>query len=123
MILVKLCQMTDLAEQSLVVDTRAEIWQTTGDGSIETLPLYRAEKSEQPNERVKMERWLPGATSNVPAEPDGEEIFVVSGSFADAQGIYPKGTWLRQYREEPITRSSTDGCTLWIKQGHLPTKI
>jgi anti-sigma factor ChrR (cupin superfamily) len=49
----------------------------------------------------------------------GEEILVLSGEFVDEQGVYPKGTWLRNpnmSRHHPLVEQET---LILVKVGHL----
>jgi anti-sigma factor ChrR (cupin superfamily) len=50
----------------------------------------------------------------------GEEIFVLEGVFADEEGTYPAGTWLRNPAGSSHTPFSREGCTIYVKTGHLP---
>ena len=115
-ILVKLMQMTDPNESTLVIDTNAGKW-TRGDvADIVHQPLF---ESRTCMEKVRIERWKPGAASSPLTFPDGAEYFVLEGQLEDDHGTYPEWTWLRLPAKSIHTPRSESGCTLWIKQGHL----
>lgn len=46
---------------------------------------------------------------------NGEEIFVLRGSFADEHGNYPAGSYIRNPANFQYTPTSKDGCTVFIK--------
>ena len=50
----------------------------------------------------------------------GEEIFVLSGTFRDEHGTYPKGTWIQSPHlstHHPFVEGET---VIFVKTGHLP---
>jgi len=49
----------------------------------------------------------------------GEEIFVLSGTFADEHGRYPAGTYLRNPAGSSHRPYTDDGCELFVKLRHL----
>lgn len=49
----------------------------------------------------------------------GEEIFVLEGDFFDENGIYPKGTYLRNPPGSKHSPGSHKGCILFVKLGHF----
>lgn len=115
-ILVKLRQMTDPDEPRVVVDTKAEPWQQVPDAPVERIPLF---ESETTGEWVCLERWLPDTTFSPRAWPHGAEYFVLTGSFADDHGTYTEGSWLRLPAGSTQEISTANGCTVWLKRGHL----
>lgn len=116
-ILVKLRQMTDTAEQRLVVDTTAGEWQPAAVAGLERLPLY---DDEATGEKVYLVRFAPDAVVAGDFHAGGEEVLVLDGTLEDEHGTYPKGTWLRQPDGSSHSPYSKTGCTLWVKRGHLP---
>ena len=119
-LLVKLRQMTDPAEPQLVVDTHAAQWQPGSVPGLERLPLF---KSEVTGEFVYLARFAPGAKVTDDSHPGGEELLVLEGRLEDEYGEYPAGTWLRQPDGSSHSPFSSDGCTLWVKRGHLPPVV
>ena len=68
---------------------------------------------------MRLERWEPGAA---PAEshPQGAEIFVLEGGFADEHGTYPAGAWLRLPAGAAHSPRTDEGCVVYVKRGGLP---
>ncbi len=59
---------------------------------VEVLELYRG---GEPEERVRMLRVAAGLELASRKYPEGVELFVVAGSFADEHGAYGTGTWMK----------------------------
>ena len=66
-------------------------------------------------------RWAPGTYFNPHRHFGGEEIFVIDGVFEDEHGRYPEGTWLRSPHMSAHKPFSVEGCTIFVKTGHLLT--
>ena len=81
---------------------------------MQVMPLHRYGP-----EQVRLVRLAPGTRLPERADPGGEEIFVLEGAFADEQGRYPKGAWLRTPPGGGHGILSEGGCTLYVKTGHL----
>jgi len=115
-ILVKLRQMREDDAERVVVDTNAAEWQAGRAPGHHVMPLF-----EGANERVVLEKLDAGsAVPDYDAE-GGEELFVLAGSFHDADGTYAKGVWIRNPPGARRGWQSEEGCLLWVKRGHLPT--
>ena len=113
-ILVKLRQF-DPADQTFVrIDTHTSAWLPEPASGIEIMPLHHFG-----NERVRLERWPAGTVLPEHQHPGGEEIFVLQGSFSDAEGRYPQGYWLRSPDGSSHAPASAEGCVLFVKTGHL----
>jgi anti-sigma factor ChrR (cupin superfamily) len=117
-ILVKLRQMEEADQARVVVDTTAEPWQPGLVDGLEVLPLHSFGA-----EQVALVRWSPGTAFPSHGHPGGEEIFVLEGVFEDDQGTYPSGTWLRNPAGSRHTPFSREGCTIYVKTGHLPSPV
>ncbi|MEM0980777.1 MAG: cupin domain-containing protein [Cyanobacteria bacterium P01_H01_bin.58] len=113
-ILVKLWQMDPQDQQQIVVDTHAANWAPGLVPGLQVLPLH-AHGTEQ----VALVKWAPGTKFQPHRHWGGEEIFVLEGTFADEQGVYPKGTWLRNPPGSVHTPFSKEGCLIYVKTGHL----
>jgi len=114
-ILVKLRQMDEGDQTRVVIDTAATPWLPGLVGGLEVMPLHSFA-----TENVALVRWAPGTAFPAHGHPGGEEIFVLEGVFADEQGTYPAGTWLRNPAGSSHTPFSREGCTIFVKTGHLP---
>jgi len=44
---------------------------------------------------------------------------VVEGVFEDEHGRYPQGSWIRSPHMSLHTPFSKEGCTIFVKTGHL----
>ena len=113
-ILVKLWQMDPADQQRVVIDTAKARWAPGLVPGLDVLPLH-AYGSEQ----VALVKWSPGTTFQPHRHWGGEEIFVIEGTFADEQDVYPQGTWLRNPPDSVHTPFSDDGCIIYVKTGHL----
>ena len=113
-ILVKLWQMEQSDQQRVVIDTHQAGWAAGMVPGLTVLPLH-AHGTEQ----VALVKWEPGTQFQTHRHWGGEEIFVLSGVFADDQGTYPAGTWLRNPTDSVHTPFSDSGCLIYVKTGHL----
>ena len=113
-ILVKLRQIPD-EDQDYVRRSihESEAWRRSGD--IEsTLDLHHTE-----HEYVRMVRWPANARLPERTFPGGAEYFVLDGGFEDEDGEYTRGSWLRLPAGSRHTPASREGCTCYLKTGHL----
>ena len=116
-LLVKLRQYPGSDRHHHVVDSNTAAWSQSEPPGREVLPLY--DEAGHP-ESIRLVRLAPGTKVSEHEHPGGEEVFVIAGSLADAEGTYEQGTWLRfpdGSRHQPF---SNEGCTLYVKTGHLP---
>lgn len=104
--------MASQAEASVFVD-QAQPWQP-GHGGLMVLPLHSFA-----TEHTALVFWPAGEHFVMHRHVGGEEIFVISGEFADEHGRYPAGTWLRSPHmslHQPFVEQDT---LIWVKTGHL----
>ncbi|MGW8370582.1 MAG: cupin domain-containing protein, partial [Gammaproteobacteria bacterium] len=87
---VKLRQFPGLDRRQVALDTNAGDWQSIGEG-VEMKLLYAQSGY---SDSMSLERWRPGARLER-VYPSGAELFVIEGTFADEQGEYRAGSWLR----------------------------
>lgn len=116
-LLVKLRQYPGRDRGHRVVASESATWQRSDVPGREVLTLY-----EEPGhaERMRLVRIAPGTRLPEHAHPGGEEIYVIAGSLADEQGTYEQGSWLRLPDASHHRPFSDEGCTLYVKTGHLP---
>lgn len=114
-ILVKLWQMDPDDQEQIVIDSTTAKWRETSHEGITVLPLF-----ERGEEVVQLIRFAAGATYPRHAHPGGEEILILDGALQDELGRYPKGGWIRNPPGSEHEPFSPEGCTLYIKTGHLP---
>ena len=106
----------DLSRRA-VVDSEALPWVASPLPGVERRMLER--DGAEVARATSLVRWAPGTAFTAHRHPGGEEIFVLEGVFEDERGRYPKGTWLRNppgSLHEPFSR---EGCTIYVKTGHL----
>ncbi len=115
-ILVKLRQMDVRERTRVVLDTRVAGWLP---GEREGHALLDLHSPVDKSEHVTMQRLDSGTPLADIACPGGEEIFVISGELADADGAYAPATWIRN--PPGFRRSGTVGrsALFWVKSGHL----
>lgn len=113
-ILVKLRQMKPEDQQQVTIDTRQSSWSAGLVPGLQVLPLHA-----YGTEQVALVKWAPGTKFQQHRHWGGEEIFVLEGTFADEQGVYPQGTWLRNPPDSVHTPFSEEGCLIYVKTGHL----
>lgn len=113
-ILVKLRQMEPEDQQQVTIDTNQASWAPGLVPGLQVLPLH-----SYGTEQVALVKWAPGTQFQQHRHWGGEEIFVLEGTFADEQGKYPKGTWLRNPPNSVHTPFSEEGCLIYVKTGHL----
>ena len=117
-LLVKLWQMHPADQGRVCIDTHRAAWRSGLVPGLQVLPLHGFG-----SEQVALVRWQPGTRFPAHAHPSGEEILVLEGVFADEQGTYPAGTWLRNPPGSLHRPWSPAGCTIWVKTGHLPASL
>ena len=113
-IFVKLRQMAPEDREFVRVDTARAPWQPGAAPGVSVMPLH-----ERGAERVRLVRLAPETRLERHEHPGGEEILVLDGAFEDELGRYPKGTWLRNPPGSAHGAFSREGCTLFVKTGHL----
>ena len=78
------------------------------------MPLYADGREE-----VRLERWAPGTAISL-SLPGGGEFLVLDGGFSDSGEHFAAQSWLRlPCGGELRATASPEGCTVWIKTGHL----
>lgn len=117
-ILVKLWQMAPEDQEFVRIDTASAAWEPWSMEGVEVVRL-----AERADEQVLLMRLQPGTVLPTHDHPGGEELFVLEGELADQNGSYPKGTWLRNPPGSSHTVRSEQGCTIWLKLGHLAGPI
>ena len=114
LLLVKLRHLHPDDQQACVIQTRTATWYPGLVPGLSVLPL-----SEFETTHTAMVRWAPKTYFNPHRHYGGEEIFVVDGGFEDEHGRYPAGSWLRSPHLSVHKPYSVEGCTIFVKTGHL----
>ncbi|MES2295558.1 MAG: cupin domain-containing protein [Pseudomonadota bacterium] len=115
LLFVKLRQFDPDDQRTVRIDTRHARWYPGSVPGLNVMPLH-----EFGHEHIALVRWDPGTQFKPHAHFGGEEILVIDGVFEDEYGSYPVGTWLRSPHMSRHHPFSTQGCTIYVKTGHLP---
>ncbi|QWD64684.1 cupin domain-containing protein [Polynucleobacter sp. MWH-UH2A] len=96
-----------------VIDTKSAPWYQGMVPGLNVMPLM------QQGSGSTLVRWAPETYFNPHKHYGGEEIFVLDGVFEDEHGRYPVGTWIRSAHMSLHQPFSKEGCTIFVKTGHL----
>jgi anti-sigma factor ChrR (cupin superfamily) len=96
-----------------VIDTKTAPWLQGMVPGLNVMPLMRQGTGST------LVRWAPQTYFNPHQHYGGEEIFVVEGIFEDEHGRYPSGSWIRSPHLSLHRPFSKEGCTIFVKTGHL----
>ena len=105
-------------EQAARVATAAASWQGSPSGTVWRKPLFR--KGGEFGPVTSLVRYDAGGNFPPHSHPQGEEIFVLSGVFADEQGTYPPGTFLFNPDSSKHAPRSALGCDLLVRLRQAP---
>jgi anti-sigma factor ChrR (cupin superfamily) len=113
---VKLRQFPGRERRHVVVDMHALPWEPSAVAGIMHKTLY-----QQPGfvDVVRLERWAAQTDLGAVSYPEGAELFVLEGAFADEFGTYAKGCWLRFPVNSTHHPRTSGGCTLYVKRAGL----
>ena len=114
---VKLRHLGDEQRERELIDTNTAEWLQGLVPGLTVMPLMRQGSGST------LVRWAPNTYFNPHRHYGGEEIYVVDGVFADEYGTYPKGTWIRSPHLSMHTPYSKEGCTIFVKTGHLISEV
>jgi anti-sigma factor ChrR (cupin superfamily) len=115
LLFVKLRHLDPADTERVVVNIREAVWHPGMVAGLSVLPL-----GEFGTQHTAMVRWAPNTFFNPHRHYGGEEIFVVDGVFEDEHGRYEEGSWLRSPHMSQHQPFSREGCTIFVKTGHLP---
>ncbi len=113
---VKLQQYPGMNRRHIIIDTNRADWRAGAASGTETITLY--EEAGYP-ETMHLIRLAADAAIPGHGHPDGEELLVLDGDVEDADGRYERGSWVRTPPGSRHALRSRDGCTLYMKRGHL----
>lgn len=118
-ILVKLCQMSH--EHQEPDHTQWDISSSNPKWRSVSTGRQQLEVFKSPLEEVHFERWVPGQTGTVEIHENGEEVFVIEGSFCDEIGEHRRWSWCRNAgdRRRLTRKAGPKGCLLYVKSKHL----
>jgi hypothetical protein len=110
---VKLRHLGSEQQEREVVSTATDTWYPGMVPGLNVMPLMRQGIGST------LVRWAPQTYFNPHRHYGGEEIFVVNGVFEDEHGRYPAGSWIRSPHMSAHQPYSKEGCTIFVKTGHL----
>ena len=116
---VKLRQFNEEDNKKIIINTNSGAWLPGLVKGLKVLPLHNFE-----HENTALVKWDPNTKFNPHNHFGGEEILVISGTFYDEYGSYPKYSWIRSphmSQHSPFTLD--DGALIFVKTGHLLNKI
>ena len=96
-----------------VLNTETAPWYQGMVPGLHVMPLMRQGSGST------LVKWAPQTYFNPHRHHGGEEIFVVDGVFEDEYGRYPAGSWIRSPHMSAHQPFSKEGCTIFVKTGHL----
>lgn len=105
-------------DRRVVVDTNVLEWEPSPSGTVWRKPLYRQGGEYGPV--TSLVRYAPGGAFRPHVHPEGEEILVLDGVFADDHGEYPAGTYLLNPDGSRHAPRSDPGCTLFVRLRQYP---
>jgi anti-sigma factor ChrR (cupin superfamily) len=113
-LLVKLRQFPGTGRQHVALQTASLPWLD----SVRKTVLWRKLYAQEPySDHTRIERWESPSAMGQVNYPQGAELFVLNGNFADQWGHYPTHTWLRIPAGGSINPTSNDACELYVKEG------
>ena len=113
---VKLRQFPGRTREHVALRTAALEWQPGPRAGVAVRRLYA--QAGFPD-TMRLERWSPRAQLGSVGYPHGAELFVLEGSFRDAEGAFARGAWLRLPPGTAHAPTTAEGCELYIKEGHF----
>ena len=100
------------------VDATHQDWEASPSGTVWRKPLYRVGGEHGPV--TSLVRYAPGGAFPPHPHPEGEEILVLEGVFADEHGDYPAGTYLLNPEGSRHAPRSELGCVLLVRLRQYP---
>ncbi len=116
LLFVKLRQYSGLNRRQIMIDTARSAWMPGRFPGVEQILLYREDGFP---ERTRLVRLAPGTEIPSHDHPGGEEAYVLAGTYEDDFGAYREGSWIRYPCGSGHFVRTEDGCTLYLKSGHL----
>ncbi|GHD35514.1 cupin domain-containing protein [Halioglobus pacificus] len=114
LLFVKLRQFHGRDRQHIALQTRDEAWRPSVRKTVSWKKLYAQEPY---TDFMRLERWDSPQEMGQLNFPQGAELLVLEGGFADGQGHYPVHAWLRIPAGGTLTPVSDARCEVYIKEG------
>lgn len=100
-------------DEVAIVAAGTQPWVHSPADGIARVKLER--EAEESGHVTSFVRFDAGASFPLHDHPQGEEIYVMQGTFSDENGDYPAGTYLRNPPGSRHTSFSREGCTIFVK--------
>ena len=100
-------------EERLVINTTEMEWIASPNPQVLRKPLER--EKEESGQVTSIVRYEPNSKFSPHTHPLGEEIYVLEGEFADENGRYPEGTYIRNPPGSSHSPFSEKGCVIFVK--------
>ncbi len=97
----------------VVIDTRTAPWVASPETGVERKLLDRV--GDEVARATSIVRYAAGSSFTAHEHALGEEFLVLSGTFADENGEYPTGTYVRNPPGSRHRPFSASGCELFVK--------
>lgn len=114
LIFVKLNQFLSTDLENIRINTTTTEW-LPGIGNLQVMPLHSVE-----TQHTALVKWPAGEHFQPHRHFAGEEILVISGTFKDEFGAYPKHTWIRSPHMSQHAPFVEEETVILVKTGHLP---
>jgi anti-sigma factor ChrR (cupin superfamily) len=111
---VKLRQFPGRGRAHVALRTDTLAWQPGPRAGVAVRPLYAQAGFA---DTMRLERWPAGAELGSVVYENGAELFVLDGSFRDAESELRRGAWLRLPPGAAHSPATAEGCVLYIKEG------
>jgi anti-sigma factor ChrR (cupin superfamily) len=102
----------DFSAPVAVLPTEQE-WVTSPTDGVSCVHLERI--APESGHTTSLVSFAPGASFPAHTHPQGEELFVLQGTFSDEYGNYPMGTYIRNPPGSKHTPFTREGCKLFVK--------
>ncbi|MAR78511.1 MAG: cupin [Gammaproteobacteria bacterium] len=100
--------------KKVVVHSFEEEWHTSPSDGVNRIYLERDNMSEY-SKASSIVEFKANSSFDAHSHENGEEIFVLEGTFSDQTGHYPKGTYLRNPHNTAHAPFSKNGCKILVK--------
>ena len=97
----------------VVIETENMQWETSEAEGVLRRRLERINTNPEPVTTIV--RYLPGSSFPAHKHVNGEEIYVLEGTFADNHGSYSAGSYLRNPPGSSHAPMTKEGCTIFVK--------
>lgn len=111
---VKLRQCPGSDRKHVAINTRDVEWRSSVRRGVRWKKLYAQEPY---SDHMRLEHWSHPEDIGQLNFPQGAELFVLEGSFSDAQQNYGKHSWLRLPPGSVLSPQGSEGCEIYIKEG------